>query len=247
MTTTPLKLDAYVRVSKVAGREGESFISPSVQRERIEAWASLHGAELTWHEPELDVSGGGMRRPVFDEIMARIRSGESGGVVVAKLDRFARTLVGALSTLEEFERHGAVLISVAENLDLSTPMGKAFLRILLVFAELERDRISENWGTATNNAIARGVHIAKFTPVGYDKGPDKRLVPNDEAPAIHEAYLMRAAHRTRTEIALRLDAIAPRPSGGRWTPSNVERVIKNRVYLGEAYRGQAVNPDAHEA
>jgi site-specific DNA recombinase len=247
MTPNGLRLDAYVRVSKVAGRSGSSFISPEVQHEQIERWAQAHGHALTWHEPELDVSGGSMSRPIFDQIVQRIRTGQTDGVIVAKLDRFARTLVGALSTLEEFERHGAVLISVAENLDLSTPMGKAFLRILLVFAELERDRISENWGTATNNAIARGVHIAKFTPVGYDKGPDKRLVPGDEAPAIREAYLMRAAHRTRTEIARRLDAIAPRPSGGRWTPSNVERIIKNRVYLGEAYRGQAVNPDAHEA
>lgn len=242
-----LKLDAYVRVSKVAGRSGQSFISPEVQREQIERWAQAHGHMLSWHEPELDVSGGSMSRPVFDRIMQRISSGQSDGVIVAKLDRFARTLVGALSTLEEFERHGAVLISVAENLDLSTPMGKAFLRILLVFAELERDRISENWETATDNAIARGVHIAKFTPVGYERGTDKRLVPGAEAPAIREAFLMRAAHKTRTEIARRLDELAPRPRGGRWTSSNVERIIKNRVYLGEAYRGKAVNPDAHEA
>jgi site-specific DNA recombinase len=247
MTPDGIRLDAYIRVSKVAGRSGESFISPEVQRTQIERWARAHGHTLTWHEPELDVSGGTMRRPIFDRIMQRIKTGQSDGVIVAKLDRFARTLVGALSTLEEFERHGAVLVSVAENLDLSTPMGKAFLRILLVFAELERDRISENWGTATNNAIARGVHVAKFTPVGYDKGPDKRLVPGADAPAIREAFLMRAAHQTRTEIARRLDETAPRPKGGRWTTSNVERIIKNRVYLGEAYRGDAVNPDAHEA
>jgi DNA invertase Pin-like site-specific DNA recombinase len=247
MTLDGLRLDAYVRVSKVAGRSGSSFISPEVQREQIERWAQAHEHTLSWHEPELDVSGGSMSRPVFDRIVQRIGAGQTDGVIVAKLDRFARTLVGALSTLEEFERHGAVLISVAENLDLSTPMGKAFLRILLVFAELERDRISENWETATDNAIARGVHIAKFTPVGYDKGPDKRLVPSGEASAIREAFLMRGAHKTRTEIARRLDEIAPRPGGGRWTPSNVERVLKNRVYMGEAYRGKAVNPDAHEA
>ena len=188
-----------------------------------------------------------MSRPVFGQIMQRITAGQTDGVIVAKLDRFARTLVGALSTLEEFERHGAVLISVAENLDLSTPMGKAFLRILLVFAELERDRISENWETATSNAIARGIHIAKFTPVGYDKGPDKRLIPSAKAPAIREAFLMRGAHKSPTEIAYRLDEIAPRPNAGRWTPPMVDRIIKNRVYMGKAYRGENVNPNAHPA
>ncbi len=242
----PLNLDAYVRVSKVAGRTGASFISPDVQHERIESWAKAHGHALTWHEPELDVSGGTMSRPVFDRVMERVRSGQTDGVIVAKLDRFARTLVGALSTLEEFERQGAVLVSVADNLDLSTPMGKAFLRILLVFAELERDRISESWEIATASAIARGIHIAKFTVTGYSKGADKRLVPNADAPAIREAFMMRAAHRTRTEIAHRLDETAPRPNDGRWTPAMVDRIVKHRVYLGEAHRGENVNPNAHE-
>ncbi|HTA33724.1 MAG TPA: recombinase family protein [Solirubrobacteraceae bacterium] len=245
--TNGLHLDAYIRVSKVAGRKGESFISPKVQRERIEAWAQAHQATLTWHEPELDASGGTMSRPIFEDVMQRIRTSQTDGVIVAKLDRFARTLVGALGTLEEFDGHGAVLVSVAENLDLSTPMGKAFLRILLVFAELERDRISESWRTATSNAIDRGVHIAKYTNFGYDKGSDKRLVPNDKAPPVREVFLMRGAHRTRTEIARRLDETAPRPDGGRWTPPMVDRIIKNRVYLGWAYRGQQVNKEAHEA
>jgi site-specific DNA recombinase len=246
MADTPLQLDAYVRVSSVRGRSGASFISPEVQREQIERWAAAHGHELRWHEPELDVSGGSMQRPVFDAIMERIRAGSSDGVIVAKLDRFARTLVGALATLEEFERRGAVLVSVAENLDLSTPMGKAFLRILLVFAELERDRISENWESATQNAIARGVHIAKFTPVGYERDKNKRLVPGTQAAAIRKAFLMRAAHHSRTDIALFLDKAAPRPNGGRWTGEKVQRVIENRVYLGEAYRGSVVNREAHE-
>jgi site-specific DNA recombinase len=247
MSSNSLQLDAYIRVSKVGGRSGESFISPTVQRERIESWAQAHGHALTWHEPEMDVSGGTMHRPVFDRIMERVRSGESDGVIVAKLDRFARTLVGALGTLEEFERHGAVLVSVADNIDLSTPMGKAFLRILLVFAELERDRISESWKTASTNAVARGIHIAKFTPIGYERSPDKRLVPDGNAPAIREAFLMRAAHKSLTEIARRLDKSAPRADGGRWTRSRVDSILKNRVYRGEAYRGENVNADAHPA
>ena len=247
MAPNGLNLDAYIRVSKVAGRAGESFQSPEQQRERIESWARAHGHALTWHEPELDVSGGTMRRPIFDQIMQRIRAGQSDGLIVAKLDRFARTLVGALSTLEEFERHGAVLVSVADNIDLSTPMGKAFLRILLVFAELERDRIKESWEAATANAVARGIHIGKFPLTGYDKGPDKRLIPNELAPAIREAFLMRGAHSSLTQIARRLNEIAPRPNDGLWTNPMIDRILKNRAYMGIAYRGENVNPEAHEA
>jgi hypothetical protein len=187
-----------------------------------------------------------MSRPIFDQIMQRIRAGQSDGLIVAKLDRFARTLVGALSTLEEFESHNAVLVSVTDNIDLSTPMGKAFLRILLVFAELERDRIKESWEAAGANAIARGIHIAKFPLAGYDKGPDKRLVPNALAPAVREAFLMRGAHRSHTEIARKLNEIAPRPSGGLWTPQSVQRMLANRAYTGAAYRGDQFNPNAHQ-
>lgn len=247
MATKSLNLDAYIRVSKVAGRGGESFQSPEQQRQRIESWAQTHGHTLTWQEPELDVSGGTMSRPIFDQIMQRVRSGQTEGLIVAKLDRFARTLVGALSTLEEFERHEAVLVSVADNIDLSTPVGKAFLRIMLVFAELERDRIKESWDTAAANAVARGIHIARFPLVGYDKGPDKRLVPNALAPAIHEAFLMRGAHQSLTTIARKLNEIAPRPNGGLWTKPMVERILKNRAYMGIAYRGENINPDAHQA
>ena len=135
MLTRRMNLDAYTRVSKVGGRGGESFLSPELQREQIEAYAKLHGHDLTWHEPELDVSGGTMRRPIFNEIMARVRREETDGVIVAKLDRFSGTLTGALRTLEEMDRHGAVLVSVADNIDLSTSMGRAFLQMLLVFGE----------------------------------------------------------------------------------------------------------------
>src|SRR4051794_19728870 len=87
-------IDGYIRVSRVGDRSGESYISPDVQRRAIEVWAAERGVELVMNEPEENVSGATMDRPVFNRIMARIRSGESGGVVVYKLDRFARTLVG---------------------------------------------------------------------------------------------------------------------------------------------------------
>jgi site-specific DNA recombinase len=238
-----MHLDAYIRVSKVAGRSGESFISPEVQRQQIERWASAHDHQLIWHEPELDVSGGTMQRPIFAQIMERVRAGQTDGVIVAKLDRFARTLVGALNTLEEFDRHNAALVSVSDSIDLTTPTGRAFLRVLLVFAELERERIADGWGAAVESAIERGLHISPTVPYGYDR-VDKRLVPNEDAPAIHEAFIMRGAGHSRTEIARMLDQRVS--NGGRWLPGAVERILQNRVYLGEVHRGQLANPDAHE-
>jgi hypothetical protein len=86
-----LPVDGYIRVSRVGDRSGESYISPDIQRNALEAWAAERGVELVVHEPEENVSGGTMDRPVFNRIMRRIRAKESGGIVVYKLDRFART------------------------------------------------------------------------------------------------------------------------------------------------------------
>src|SRR5437867_2921139 len=83
-----LPLDGYVRVSRVGKREGDGFISPKVQEDAIREWAKRNGVRVEMQPHELNVSGGKMDRPVFNTIMRRIASGESGGFVVYKLDRF---------------------------------------------------------------------------------------------------------------------------------------------------------------
>ena len=81
-------VDGYVRVSQVNDREGERFISPAVQRETIEAWARVHGALLGEVGVELDESGARRDRPLLEQAIARVEGGETGGIVVARLDRF---------------------------------------------------------------------------------------------------------------------------------------------------------------
>ena len=119
--------DAYIRVSRRAGREGESFISPELQRKKIADWAKLHEVEiLEWWE-EIDQSGAKVDRPLFQQALARCEAGETGGIVVAKLDRFARSAVDALSAIRRLNDAGARLVSVEDNFDGSTPMGASRL------------------------------------------------------------------------------------------------------------------------
>lgn len=243
----PLHLDAYIRVSKLAGREVESdkFITTKIQRNNIKSWAKANNATITWHEDETDKSGGTMNRPIFDQIMERVRKGETGGVIVAKLDRFSRTLVGALSALKEFEEHDAVLVSVADNIDLSTAMGKAFLRILLVFAELERDRIIESWMTIKTDAIERGAIIGP-TPYGYTREKNGTITPHPEqAPHIIEAYHLAAARGVNAAhdyLSKNTEARKARY----WTVANTRRMLARHIYHGETRNGELVNPKGCE-
>lgn len=240
-----LRLVGYVRVSEVGGREGPRFISPKVQREQIYGYARLQGHEIVDVLEDLDESGGKWERPGFQEVLRRITEHEVDGVVVAKLDRFARSLPNALRAIDIIDKADGQLVSVAESFDTTTPMGRAMLRISLVFAELQREQIGENWHVARSDAIKRGVHVGK-TPVGYHRRPDGIFEPDlDAAPVVREIFLQRAAGASWATLGSYMDEHLPRPDGLSWTRQTVSSLVARRVYLGEAYNGDARNPNAH--
>lgn len=251
-----LPVDGYVRISKVGGREGEGFISPDVQERAIREWGARNTVEVLIQPHELNVSGGTMDRPIFNRVMERVRSGQSGGIVVYKTDRFARSLLGALSTLTELGEHDAVFASATEpELDYSTPHGRAFLQQMFVFAEYLRSTLKESWATSQRHAIERGVHIAPNGFLGYDR-VDGRLVPNADAPTVAEAFRRRGRGEGWTAIADWLNEAAPREDGREWNGQAVQRLCAKRVYRGEASRyvgqdrdgrGAIVNKEAHPA
>src|SRR3954449_6811226 len=187
-----LPIDGYIRVSRVGDRSGESYISPEIQRRALETWAAERGVELVLHEPEENASGGTMDRPVFNRLMHRIRAGESGGLVVYKLDRFARTLVGGLTTLNELTERRALFASATEPLfDFTTADGRIFLQMNLMMAEYFRERAKESWASSLAYAVGRGVHIAPDVAYGYLKDESKRLVPDHRAPYVRTAFEQR--------------------------------------------------------
>src|SRR5262245_20686842 len=185
--------DGYIRVSRRGGREGESFISPEVQRKKIADWAKLHEVEVIQWWEEIDQSGAKRERPMFQEALARCERHETGGIIVARLDRFARSAVDALESITRLNQAGARLVSVEDNFDGSTPMGRFAIGILTLIAELELERIKENWDQAIRAAVGRGVHISGRTPVGYERDEDGRLHPTEPAAtAVREVFRRRA-------------------------------------------------------
>src|SRR3954468_1807577 len=141
-------VDGYVRVSQVGGRAGERFISPALQREEIERWIAARGYRLGAGFEELDQSGGRADRPLLEQAVARVERGESAGIVVAKIDRFGRSLSQGLAAMERVTNAGGLFASVQDGLDLSTDTGRLILRIMLSMAEWELDRISASWRAA---------------------------------------------------------------------------------------------------
>jgi site-specific DNA recombinase len=240
-------LIGYVRVSRVAGREGDSFISPAIQMERIEAHAKAHGHEVVSWETDLDQPGSRYQRPGFQRALEAVERGQAEGVIVAKLDRFARSVAGAAQALTRLEASGGVLVAVDLGLDTSNPAGRLMRNVLMALAEFELDRIRESWQSAREHAIGRGIHISKVPPVGYRRGEDRRLEPDPvAAPIVHEVFLRRARGQSWDSLCAFLDEALPKPNGGSWTRQTVTSMVARRTYLGEAHAGATSNPDAHE-
>jgi len=239
-------LDCYIRVSRVSGRAGDSFISPALQRERCEQHAALHGHRIVQVHEELDVSGGRDDRPLWQAMLDRVENGETGGVIVARIDRFSRSLVGALNAIERLETAGGVIISVNEQFDTSTPMGRAVMRILLVIAELYREEAQKGFRVARERAVERGVHIATRPPFGYVRGNDGRMEPSEHADTVTGMFSRRAAGEPLATIASWLnDAKVTTALGGRWTSAAVLQLLENPAYTGQARSGDIVNDEAH--
>jgi DNA invertase Pin-like site-specific DNA recombinase len=242
--------DGYIRVSRQGGREGESFISPEVQRKKIADWAALHEVEVVAWWEEIDQSGAKLERPLFQGALARCERGETGGIIVARLDRFARSAVDALESIKRLNEVGARLVSVEDNLDGSTPMGRFAIGILTLIAELELERIKENWSAAVSSAVGRGVHISARPPTGYGRDKQKRLVREEPAAsAVVEVFRRRALGASWTDLAAFLEEQQVYPPSGNtyWSKMGVTGLVKNPVYLGQARSGKVVKENAHEA
>lgn len=258
-----LPADSYIRVSRVGDRAGDSYISPDVQREANAACAERLGLALRENPPEENESGGTMDRPIFNAIMERIRNGESGGIIVYKLDRFARNLVGGYTALTEIAKSGAVFASASEpQFDFASANGRMMLQVHLMMAEYFRELTKDSWATSVERAVGRGVHPAPYGAYGYDR-VSGRFLPNDEAPYALEAFRLRVEERwSYSAIAAWLNEHAPprhyidkanRKRTPPWTGPAVQRMMQRRVYVGEAfYRAHRdgaepiVNRTAHE-
>jgi site-specific DNA recombinase len=238
-------LDGIVRVSKVGKRGGESFISPEVQEDQINGWGRLRGVEIAMQEWELDRTGTTLDRPVVQTTLERLSRGETDGVAVARTDRLSRAgTADALRLVEEIDRLGGKLAIVDIGVDPTTIFGEFAVTLLLALARMQARQIGENWNTARQAAIDRGVFVGGFVPPGYLKGDDGRLRLDLSAPpgAVEGFFSKRAARESWGRCA---DWLSDQ-LGRDISLDTARNLIANRTYLGEVWGGpEMVNRKAH--
>jgi DNA invertase Pin-like site-specific DNA recombinase len=233
----------YVRVSRINGRHGDGYITIPFQKRDIEAMATLMGTHVTEYLEDEDWSGGNDKRPQWNECIRRVEAGETGGVIVAKLDRFARSAIDGPRMVKRIMRSGGAFASAHERIDPTSDTGWAMMQVIFVMAELQLNTLKSGWKDAKEQAISRGAHIGR-TPIGMLRRPKGErsgvLEPDPQwVPLLRRLFDYAASHPHAGERALMRWANdhVPRPDGKQWASASIGNLLRNRVYLGEiAYR-----------
>ncbi|HTQ67262.1 MAG TPA: recombinase family protein [Solirubrobacteraceae bacterium] len=234
-----------IRVSRVNGREGESFASPGEQRDRLEAACERDGLELLRVEEELDVSGG---TPLQDRagLLAAVEAVEAGKadvIVAAYFDRLVRSLKVQGEIVQRVEAAGGSVLAVDIG-QVSGATASQWLSgtLLGAVSEYQRRTTGERARAAQARAVARGVPPLASIPPGYRRGPDGRLVvERREAPVVAEAFRMRAGGATLRQVCAYL-----REHGIARTVRSTQTMLASPVMLGQIHFGELVNLEAHE-
>jgi len=177
----------YVRKSMVRNRRDE--ISPERQLANCMAAVEAHGWIATEDDIYQDAEGHRSgrtedHRPAWQALKARIMTDPTvAAVVVNSLDRSSRSPKDFFNFLDLIQAHEVELISVTEQFDTSTAIGRAFLAILMVVASLESDLASERTASTIDYLKSQGIHWG-FTPYGYDRDEESILIANDDAAAV---------------------------------------------------------------
>ena len=210
----PVRALGYVRVS--TAEQAGSGLGMAAQRQAITAACAERGWELVGVHVDAGVSAGTGGRPALDTALAALADPErhADRLVVAKLDRLARSLAHYAQLVEQARAQGWQLVAL-DTPEASTAQGEAMQAITAVFAQLERRLISERTREALAAARARGVRLGR--PVAVPADVEGRILD-----------MWRRRHLSATAIARELDAaaVAPPGRGGSWRPATVIAVLR---------------------
>ena len=238
----------YIRRSVI--KVGQRTDSPGKQRANIERICKEKGWNVEWYEDAAEgkhFSGRSEdKRPAWQELKRQLARPDVAAVVVNSLDRASRSPKDFFNFLDLLEERGVALVSCKEQFDTTTPMGRAFLGILMIVASLESDMASERISSTIEYRRTKGLHWGN-TPYGYRKLEDGVMVENEDAPVIQQVYEMYAnGQQSYYEIAAQLNAQGVRMTN-RYHERNPFDKKNIRIFLQNhwLYRGWIVNNGHH--
>lgn len=264
--TKTLRCAVYTRKSSEEGLD-QSFNSLDAQREACEAYikSQAHEGWRLVHSPYDDggLSGGSLERPGLKRLLVDIEQGLIDVIVVYKVDRLTRSLTDFAKIVESLDAKAVSFVSVTQQFNTTSSMGRLTLNVLLSFAQFEREVTGERIRDKFLASRKKGMWMGGYPPLGYDIINRHLAVNQAEAKQLMGIFKRFLAVKTVAALAADLKAKGIRSK--RWTTIRgsvrggeimsrgaIYHLLRNRVYLGDAvhkdqvYRGeqQAIVPKA---
>lgn len=259
--TPKLRCAVYTRKSSEEGLDME-FNSLDAQRDAGESFIASQKAEGWVLVPDRyddgGISGATMERPALRRLMRDVETGLVDVVVVYKVDRLSRSLGDFAQIIDIFEKRGVSFVSVTQQFNTTSSMGRLTLNILLSFAQFEREVIGERIRDKIAASRRRGMWMGGCPPLGYDV-ENRKLVANErEAALVRDIFERFVRIGSATQLVTELRAEGHRTKtwttqGGRHREGSpidkgtLYKLLRNRVYLGEAVHKGKSYPGEHAA
>jgi len=222
-----------------------------IASQRTEGWLAV---DEDYDDPAF--SGGNMERPALKRLMAAIEAGKIDVIVIYKIDRLTRSLADFSKMVEVFERQGVSFVSVTQQFNTTTSMGRLMLNVLLSFAQFEREVTGERIRDKIAASKRKGMWMGGIPPLGYDV-ENRRLVPNPkEAKLIKQIFqrFVELGSSTMLVKELKLEGVTSKA----WTTQDgkvrdgkpidkslIYKLLNNRTYLGELRHREQWYPAEH--
>lgn len=239
MSMEKMLVFGYARVSTDNQLENYSI---EEQTSRLEAFCAAKGWTLLHTYVDGGYSGGNTDRPALQEMLRAIRKDKIDAVIVYKLDRLSRSQKDTLTLIEdELLAHGTDFVSINENFDTSTPFGRAMIGILSVFAQLEKDQITERFTMGRIGRSKAGYfHGGPCPPTGYNYVGGELVINEYEAIQVQELFDLFLSGKSLNAIQRHLNENYTT----KWSAAKVRYALTNSTYIGnvqfckQEYAGQ---------
>ena len=252
--STAVRCAIYTRKSTEEGLD-QQFNSLDAQRESAEAYIQSQkhlGWTLVSHRyDDGGFSGGNLERPALQRLLVDVDAGSVDCVIVYKVDRLSRSLLDFARLMDRFDQRKVSFVSVTQQFNTTSSLGRLTLNILLSFAQFEREIIGERTRDKMSAARKKGKWVGGTPVLGYDVDPrGGRLVVNDkEAQRVRESFALFQKHRSLAVVVAelarrgwktksRISRRGIRHVGRPFTKASLTNLLTNIVYAGKvSYRG----------
>lgn len=250
----------YTRKSTEEGLE-QDFNSLHAQREACEAFVKSQRHEgwsaISTKYDDGGFSGGSMDRPALRRLLADIAERKVDIIVVYKVDRLTRSLADFAKMVETFDSHGISFVSVTQQFNTTTSMGRLTLNVLLSFAQFEREVTGERIRDKITASKKKGMWMGGMPPPGYRVKSRKLIIHRKEAAIVKEIFSLylklkntSALHRTlQHKKIVRPKAITNsgyRYGGGFFSRGALRLLLSNPLYVGEVHHAGQTYPGQHQ-